>query len=63
MRRWVCADWYWDIDHFHVAVDDAKPRLCHFKALVPIPNADIHTEQCGVMDITMTAVKEDANGS
>ena len=53
MKRWVCKDWYFDIEQSHVRGYDNQPSRCFFKAINNRSDAGEHTARCGWYNVTM----------
>ena len=52
MKRWVCKDWYFDIEQSHVRAYQNGPKDCYFKLRLD-PSQRQHTVRCGWYDVTM----------
>ena len=59
-KRWVCKDWYFDIEQAHVRAYQNEPKDCFFKRRYPEDERQ-HTIRCGWYDVTLTKLDNEGN--
>ncbi len=52
MKRWVCKDWYFEIEQSHVRAYINEPETCFFKWRRAEDDRQ-HTDRCGWYEVTM----------
>ena len=53
VKRWVCKDWYFDIEQAHVRAYQNEPVDCFFERLRSEGERQ-HTDRCGWYDVVLT---------
>ena len=58
-KRWVCKDWYFDIEQSHVRAYANEPKEgCYFKRRFPEGERE-HTERCGWYLVGMERITDE----
>lgn len=56
-KKWVCKDWYFDLEQSHVSSSRVKPEDCYFKQQYPSDQRR-HTARCGWYYVDFIRIEE-----